>query len=164
MSLRYNSGVSIEPFEFAIDVAGPADVEEIAQLRALWSGGRVDAAFQRRLIDWIAAEGDRRLTWLARRDGIPIGMASLFEYRRMPRPGRLDSRWGYLGNMFVVERFRDHGVGTALLETVIRTAAGRGYARLVLSPSQRAVPFYRRAGFRMPDDAPDTDRLLVLRL
>jgi hypothetical protein len=31
----------------------------------------------------------------------------------------------------------------------------------VLSPSARAVPFYRRAGFVVPDDAAGDDRLLV---
>lgn len=151
-------------FAFELDLARPEEIEAIGQLRGLWVGEPVDAEFQRRLAEWSAAEGDRRTTWLARAAGVPIGMASLFEYRRMPRPGRLDSRWGYLGNMFVAESFRKRGVGSALLETVIRTAVERGYARLVLSPSPRAIPFYQRAGFRVPDGAPDVDRLLVLRL
>jgi hypothetical protein len=40
-------------------------------------------------------------------------------------------------------------------------ASVRGYARLVLSPSARSVPFYRRAGFVVPDDTAGDDRLLV---
>ena len=52
---------------------------------------------------WLAAEGERRTTWLAVLDEAPVGMASLFEYRRMPRPGLPDSRWGYVSNMFVPE-------------------------------------------------------------
>jgi GNAT superfamily N-acetyltransferase len=67
------------------------------------------------LSDWLSAEADRRTTWLACAGADAIGMASLFEYRRMPRPGRADSRWGYLGNMFVREESHSRGVGSALL-------------------------------------------------
>ena len=93
---------------------------------------------------WLEGEGDRRTVWLATVANAPVGMASVFEYRRMPRLGRPGSRWGYISNMFVREDFRN-----------------RGYARLVLSPSERAVPFYRRAGFVVPSDAAENDRLLV---
>jgi GNAT superfamily N-acetyltransferase len=80
-------------------------------------------------------------------------MASLFEYRRMPRPRRPDSRWGYVGNMFVREGFRNRGIGSALLTTLMAAADERSYARLVLSPTARALPFFRRAGFIVADDA-----------
>ncbi len=88
-------------------------------------------------------------------------MASLFEYRRMPRPGHPDARWGYLGTMFVREDVRGRGVGSALLTAVVAAADARGYARLVLSPTARSVPFYRRAGFVVPDDTAGDHRLLV---
>jgi len=88
-------------------------------------------------------------------------MASLVEYRRMPRPGRPDSSWGYVGNLFVLEEVRNRGIGSALLTAVVVAAEERGYARLVLSPSARAVPFFRRAGFIAPDAAAGGDRLLV---
>jgi hypothetical protein len=44
---------------------------------------------------------------------------------------------------------------------VIAAAESRGYVRLVLSPSERSVPFYARAGFVVPGGAPAGDRLLV---
>ncbi len=79
----------------------------------------------------------------------------------MPRPGRPDSRWGYVGNMFVREDFRNLGIGSELVMTMINFAADRGYARLVLSPSARAVPFFRRNGFIVPDERAGENRLLV---
>jgi GNAT superfamily N-acetyltransferase len=79
----------------------------------------------------------------------------------MPRPGSPDSRWGYVSNMFVLQGFRNRGVGSALLTAAIAAADGRRYARLVLSPSERSIPFYRRAGFIVPDDGAGDDRLLV---
>ena len=147
----------MEPF---VRVAGEGDVDALAMLRALWLGGR-EHRFAARMAAWLAAEGDRRTTWLALVEDEPVGMASMFEYRRMPKPGRTASRWGYVSNMFVREDRRNAGIGSALLATVIATAEERGYARLVLSPSERAVPFYRRAGFVVPDTSLDGDNLLV---
>lgn len=97
--------------------------------------------------EWIAQEGERRTIRLAELNGEPVGMATLYKFRRMPRPGRMDSRWGYVGNMFVREDCRNRGIGRALLDAVIAAAQARNYARVVLSPTERSVPFYRRAGF-----------------
>jgi GNAT superfamily N-acetyltransferase len=146
-----------------IRIAEAGDLRALARLRALWSDHPApDAAFEQRMAAWLAAEGERRTTWLADLADAAIGMASLFEYRRMPRPGRPDSRWGYLSNMFVREEFRNRGIGSALLDAIVSTAQARGYARLVLSPSLPALPFYKRAGFVVPDEAVgDQNRLLV---
>ena len=63
--------------------------------------------------------------------------------------------WGYVANVYVVPSARDTGTGTLLLEAVTAHADEHGYARLVLSPSERSVPFYERAGF-----APATSLML----
>ena len=145
-----------------IRVAGDDDVAAIASLRALWSASTAhDTEFEARMAAWLEDEGDRRTVWLATAEDAPVGMASVFEYRRMPRPGRPGSCWGYISNMFVREHLRNRGIGSALLAAIVEAAAERGYARLVLSPSERAVPFYRRAGFVVPSDAAENDRLLV---
>jgi len=149
-----------DPFTVSVRVATPADVGALAALRALSSGGG-EPDFEPRMAAWLADEGDRRTTWLATVDEAPAGMASMLEYRRMPRPGRPDSRWGYVSNMFVHEDLRNRGIGSALLTTIIAAADERGYARLVLSPSARSVPFYERAGFVVPDERAGDHRLLV---
>jgi GNAT superfamily N-acetyltransferase len=73
-------------------------------------------------------------------------------FERMPKPGRLISQWGYIANVFVLAGYRDQGVGGQLLSAAIDHAKANGYARLVLSPTERAVPFYRRAGFGAADE------------
>jgi GNAT superfamily N-acetyltransferase len=151
-----------EPPDVVVQLASAGDIGAIASLRSLWSAGAgADPDFERRMAAWLAVEGDRRTTWLATLGESPVGMASLFEYRRMPRPGNPDSRWGYVSNMFVHEDVRNRGIGSALLTTIIIAADERCYARLVLSPSARALPFYRRAGFVVPDATAGDDRLLV---
>lgn len=158
---RYNSPMDNGRFAFEIRVARQDDQTAIAHLRALWTGVESDTLFRERLSEWLTVEGDRRTTWLAWVGQEPVGMASLFEYRRMPRPGRDDSRWGYLSNMFVRDEYRTRGIGSALLLAIIAWAEERAYARLVLSPSERAVRFYQRAGFVVPNDSDDGVRLLV---
>jgi GNAT superfamily N-acetyltransferase len=164
MPSGYNEyAMASELRDVVVRVAGAGDAGVIASLRSLWSAGSAgeDDDLERRIADWLAVDGDRRTTWLATLGDLPVGMASVFEYRRMPRPGRPDSRWGYVGNMFVREDLRNRGIGSALLTAIIAAADERGYARLVLSPNARALPFYRRAGFVVPDGAAPDDRLLV---
>jgi len=146
----------------AIREAGASDAAALASLRARFlDSPATGEAFTREVAEWLEEEGERRTTWLAERDGAALGMASLFEYRRMPKPGLPGSRWGYVSNMFVREDARDAGIGAALLDAVIAAADERGYARLVLSPAERAIPFYERAGFVVPTQAAGSDRLLV---
>jgi ribosomal protein S18 acetylase RimI-like enzyme len=65
----------------------------------------------------------------------------------MPSPGRAPSRWGYLSNAYVVPDWRCRGVGTALLTELLAYARSERFTRIVLHPSDRSIPFYRRAGF-----------------
>jgi GNAT superfamily N-acetyltransferase len=140
------------------------DASVVAALRALAAvDADDDPTFQGRMSDWLAQEAERRTIWVATLPDLPVGMASLLEYRRMPRPGHRDSRWGYVGNVFVRENFRNRGIGSTLLNTVIVVAEERGYSRLVLSPQPRALPFFRRSGFIVPDEAAGDHRLLVRR-
>jgi GNAT superfamily N-acetyltransferase len=143
----------------AVRIAAPEDVAALAVLRA--EGQATSPEFADRMAAWLAAEGERRTTWLATLDSSPAGMASLLEYRRMPRPDAASSCWGYVSNMYVSASLRGRGIGTALLQTVVATADDRGYVRLVLSPSERSVPLYRRAGFVDAGPRAGADRLLV---
>lgn len=127
-----------------VRVAGHGDIAAIARLRARWTEVDSDAAFEQRLSGWLAGEGERRTVWLGFVGSQTVGMASVLEYRRMPRPGRPDSRWGYLSNMFVCEEFRNRGVGSALLATIIAAAEARLRAAGPLA--ERAGSSVLRAG------------------
>jgi GNAT superfamily N-acetyltransferase len=140
----------------SIRLATSADVEAMAALRRAWieeDAGPVDEpAYEQAFADWYAAEGDRRVAWIAFVDGIPVGMLSLLEFRRMPRPGRLDSRWGYISNVFVLGQYRNRGLGRELLDAMLAFARECSYVRLVLSPTERARPLYERVGFGPADE------------
>lgn len=148
--------------DLVIRVAGETDVAALAELRAHWVADiESEPDFPERVAAWMAAEGERRTTWLAVALDRPVGMASLFEYRRMPKPGREDSRWGYVGNLFVREGSRNRGIGSALLAEVTAAAEERFYARLVVSPSAEASSLFRRAGFVVPGETTDADVFLM---
>ena len=62
----------------------------------------------------------------------------------MPRPGRDAGTWGYLANAFVLAPYRNQGIGARLLAALLAHADDQGYVRVVLRPSERAIPFYQR--------------------
>lgn len=137
--------------EAVIRRAEDSDLSAIARLRRESSveqdGGGADPSFEERFAAWYERESPRRIMWLAEVDGGPVGAMNLSVFERMPRPGRAPSRWGYLGNAFVLAVYRNQGIGRQLLDAVLGYASENGFARVVLSPSERSIPFYERAGF-----------------
>jgi GNAT superfamily N-acetyltransferase len=135
--------------------AWTADVPALAELRRVSAYERCpereDEDYEERFASWCERESSRRLTWLAEDDGVAVGMMNVVVFERMPRPGPDPGRWGYLANAYVRPAYRNQGVGTRLIEAILAYADVAGFARVVLSPSQRAIPFYRRAGFGAAD-------------
>ncbi|MFC7548140.1 GNAT family N-acetyltransferase [Plantactinospora sp. GCM10030261] len=135
--------------------AAAGDVPALADLRRAWTeetvGPVADPEFADRFAAWYAAEAPTRLFWLAEIDARPVGMVNLVAFTRMPRPGRESSRWGYLGNAFVLEEHRNAGVGAKLVTALLAYTDAEGFARVVLSPSEASRPFYGRVGFGPAD-------------
>lgn len=130
------------------------DVAAMTALRRRWrleTDGvalDVDPGFEERFAAWMGDHLDRGShVWVAEVDGEVVGMLLMFVHERMPAPERLHSRWGYVSNVYVVPERRDRGVGTQLVAAATGLADTEAYARLVLTPSERAVPLYQRAGF-----------------
>ena len=134
-----------------IRIASAADAPALAALRRAWTaeqhGPVEDEGFEARFLDWYARESARRFSWLAEADGEMAGMMNMVVFDRMPQPGREPGSWGYLANSFVLAVYRNQGIGSLLLGALLAHADVHGYERVVLRPSERAVPFYQRAGF-----------------
>lgn len=90
---------------------------------------------------WVAADGNRL-----------VAIMSVVFVRKMPRPGNLHGRWGYLANSYALPQARNAGVGSRLLAAVADWAKVENLELLVVWPSDRAYPFYERAGFRRTQD------------
>jgi GNAT superfamily N-acetyltransferase len=140
----------------AVRQAGAADLAAITRLRRASAqeqdGEQADSGFEEAFASWFARETSHRIFWLVEVCGQPVGSMNLLVFDRMPRPGRPPSGWGYLGNAFVLAAYRNQGIGRQLLDVVLGYAAEHRFARVVLSPSERSIPFYRRAGFRAAEE------------
>jgi len=134
-----------------IRIAGAQDAPALAALRRAWTaeqhGPVADEGFEARFLDWYQRESARRFSWLAEVRGEMVGMVNLAVFDRMPQPGREPGSWGYLANAFVLAAHRSQGIGSLLLRALLAHADSCGYARVVLSPAERAVTFYQRGGF-----------------
>jgi GNAT superfamily N-acetyltransferase len=128
--------------------ARDADAVALAALRSEWTRERGGAGDDPGFATWFEQERGRRVTWLAETDGRVVGMVNLAVFERMPQPGRLPSRWGYLANAFVLAGYRNQGIGGRLLNALLSYADEHDCARVVLNPSQRSIPLYQRVGFQ----------------
>jgi GNAT superfamily N-acetyltransferase len=132
-----------------------AGLAAIIELRREWTreehGDIAAPDFEENLTAWFGREWSRRIMWLAEKGGRPVGMMNLAVYERMPRPGRALSRWGYLGNVFVLAAYRNRGIGSQLVGAALSYADQNGFVRVVVSPTERSIPLYERAGFGPAD-------------
>ena len=72
-------------------------------------------------------------------DGLPIGA------------GRISGE-GKAGRIAVLEEWRGHGVGTAIMNELLRQAQLSGMARTYLHSQSSAADFYLRFGYRQEGD------------
>jgi GNAT superfamily N-acetyltransferase len=90
--------------------------------------------------------------WVAANGGRVVAVMSVVIVRKIPRPGNLHGRWGYLANSYVLPEARNAGVGSQLLTAIKSWAIGESLELLVVWPSDMAYPFYERMGFRRYPD------------
>ena len=138
----------------SVRMATENDVPTLAGLRRAWNeenaGAPIDDdGFEASFAQWHAAESPTRTFFLVEVAGVPVGMANVKRYDRMPVAGRAAAGWwGYVGNVFVLPEFRNSGTGTALMQALTKWAGSAGMEHLRLAPSVLSVPFYERLGFR----------------
>jgi GNAT superfamily N-acetyltransferase len=102
---------------------------------------------------WLDRHGDAWEFFVAEDDGHLIGMLWLAKVPRIPRPSNpCQPPIGYVTAFFVEERYRNVGVGQALLTAMNSAADQLPYETLVVWPSERAASAYHRAGFHPPEE------------
>ena len=143
-------------FGFAV----PEDIPELARLRYELYAEQEDgvaesaegyrerfAAFATRALaseDWRA--------WVARDDDRLVGAMWLHTVHRVPVPGKRAGPIGYLTNVYVEPEHRNTGVGAQMLDRVTAWCRQEGFSTVIVWPTERSRPFYRRGGFTRPDE------------
>lgn len=90
--------------------------------------------------------------WLAWHGTQAVAVLSIVRVPKLPAPDDLAGLWGYLTNVYTLPAYRNRGVGSALLAAAAQWARAEALELLLVWPSTRSFPFYRRAGFlRGPD-------------
>ena len=90
-------------------------------------------------------------TSVAEEDGRIVGIGSLEVFERLPYPGNLSGKEGYVLNIYVEPPARGRGVAGRLLADLVDVARGAGVGRLWLHPSDRGRRIYESAGFATHD-------------
>ncbi len=96
--------------------------------------------------------GGRWPVWVVESEGAVRGHVFLHLVERVPEPFADNDPLGYVTNFYVAPPFRNRGAGAALLAAVDAYAQQAGLNTLIVWPSERSAPLYRRSGFRPPEE------------
>ncbi len=141
--------------------ATAADAAELTRLRWDFSPDEVQAGHQgydsfalgfAAFLDEALRDGEWGI-WVAAQAGTLVANIYVHLVRKVPRPGRFGSRFGYVTNVYVEPSLRAFGVGSQVLRQVITWARDEGLEFLIVWPSEESIGFYERHGFRPSDEA-----------
>ncbi|MEV8567228.1 GNAT family N-acetyltransferase [Streptomyces sp. NPDC051322] len=100
---------------------------------------------------WLRARmGGSWRAWLAEAGGRPCGHVFVSLVEKIPSPCPGPEALGYVTNFYVIPEQRNRGLGRALLDEVTRYARADQLDTLIVWPSERSAPLYRRCGFDAP--------------
>ncbi|WP_405786290.1 GNAT family N-acetyltransferase [Streptomyces sp. NBC_01367] len=146
--------------DFTVRPARPADARRLAELR--WAFKQEDPegqppAPERPLEEaelWIRERlgNGRWLAWVAETGDDVCGHVFLCPVERVPEPYGHDTPIGYVTNFFVTPPHRNKGIGSALLEALELHARRAEFDTLIVWPSDRSSPLYRRSGYQPPEE------------
>ena len=137
-----------------IRTAAAADARALAELRWEFRTSGHDPnethdAFVRRCTAWMLRELQPATSWqawVAVDDDEIVGQVWLFVVEKIPNPIAELEKLAYVSNLYVRSSARG-GIGTRLLESALDWCRASQIDRVVLWPTTRSIPLYRRHGF-----------------
>lgn len=76
-----------------------------------------------------------------------IAMVSLCIINKIPRPHKIIDPIGYLTNVFVLKNYRNHQIGSKLLNVVHDYAKTKYLELIIVWPSDESLNFYKRLDY-----------------
>lgn len=92
------------------------------------------------------------LVWIAMSGGEICGHVFLNHVERVPEPFAVNNPLGYVTNFYVTPSHRNLGIGTALLNALHQYTEEHTLNTLIVWPSDRSAPVYKRAGYKTPGE------------
>ncbi|MEW2623257.1 GNAT family N-acetyltransferase [Streptomyces sp. NPDC048106] len=145
--------------DLVVRPARPADARELAVLRWMFkredheappASARPLEEAERWIRDRIGA--GQWLGWVVESEGEIRGHVFLCLVERVPEPYDDNVPIGYVTNFFVMPSHRNKGAGAALLDALKQHADRAGLGTLIVWPSERSTPLYRRSGFQPSEE------------
>ncbi|MEU7144146.1 GNAT family N-acetyltransferase [Nocardia sp. NPDC046473] len=125
----------------------------VAQLRWQWfrevrgTPATTQEEFTESFVAWAQANRSSHRCLVLVEDAVVIGMAWLAIYQRVPSVGTSQRLSGDVQSVYVVPDRRDSGLGSELIDAVVRLADELGLQPLTVNSSTKAVNAYIRRGF-----------------
>ena len=140
-------------------IATEKDFAELAQMR--WDfrqeSGEETAVvgleeFLAHCVVFLQKQTANYIYWIAENDGEIISHIFAHRVELVPRPCRIKDAFAYLTNTYTKPNRRGEGIGAELLKNVIDWARREDLELLLVYPSDEAVGFYRRRGFKNDEE------------
>ena len=89
---------------------------------------------------------------VAEQDGEVIADAVIYLFETMPDEVNIQGLTAMLYNVYTVPAYRGQGIMARMLPEVIRLAREAGAVELKMTAEKKAIPLYKRLGFRLSDN------------
>jgi len=99
-----------------------------------------------------SSESGYHTYWIAEHDNEIIAQVFVHKIDLVPRPCKIQDQFGYITNNYTKPAYRNQGIGTALMNQVVQWAKDEDFEVLIVYPSDEAVTFYARSGFKAEND------------
>lgn len=96
------------------------------------------------------------LAYIALLEGEEAGCGSICLSDELPSPDNTTGKCGYLMNIYVKEKYREHGIGHAIVSRLVEEAKIRNCKKIYLETTSDGRPVYESLGFH---DLPDMMKL-----
>jgi len=77
-----------------------------------------------------------------------IATAGLVIDRHPPTSSNMSGKQGYVMNMVVIEEYRRQGIGTLIMDTIIKWLKSEDIEKVTLHTSEMGLPLYQELGFK----------------
>lgn len=136
-----------------------ANFEDVAQLAELrWDfrmedGNEIATVAKPEFVEFCGSFLKRGLQngyhvyWIAEMQGEIVAHIFVHKIDLIPRPCKIHDQFGYITNNYTKPAYRNHGIGSKLMQEVRAWATVEDLELLIVYPSEQAVSFYERAGF-----------------
>jgi GNAT superfamily N-acetyltransferase len=158
MNTTENESSGERPVE--IRLAHESDASLLARLRyelrsSLRNVVENDALFLDRCAAWMQArfrEESNWKCWIAERQGTAVGNVWAQLIEKIPNPIAEPEHFVYLTTFYVAEEYRNKGIGSLLLASLLDWSRSMNAQAVILWPTERSKPFYARHGFSVAGD------------